>query len=285
LAAREADRASAQLRSELRGKWVDFLRARDLDEELERATTARLKDEYFEAIEEWGRAAESCEPDGVNRRWLPRLVKAFGKDDVVRQREDIARILGALAADRLASCAEPAADRALRAERELNALVGERLRLLTEFFDGLEPGTVRASTRLRVSRLEKGLRSQRPLADRSVSLGALRLKTAAARSDPGLVEHLESDPAFQKPFALKRALAQLGALDEAGAGKGPAAKALSARREEPNLLPAARTELKALTQASDESQRDSSPTPQARKPSAEALPMLSEPLSTPWLLQ
>ena len=212
---READRATAQLRPDLREKWIDYLRGRNLDDALDRATTERLKDAYFEAIEAWGNAGESCEPDGVNRRWVPRLLKDFTKADVLAHRDEIARVLGALAADRLSECAQPAEERALRAERELNAFVGERLHVLFAFFDGLEPGTVRVSTRHRLARLEKGLHEQRPLADRSVSIGALRLKTAAGQADPRFVEHLEGDPSFQKPFALGRALAQLKAINSA----------------------------------------------------------------------
>ena len=257
-AAREMDKVASQLRAELRGQWHERQHADGLDEELERATNERLKDAYFEAIDAWGESSETCEPDGVNRRWLPRLIKEFGRDDVIGHREEISRILGALAAERLAECTQPAEERALRAERELTAFVVERLRLFSEFLDGLESGRVRVSTKSRIRHLQANLRAQRPLADRSVSVGFLRMRTAASQSDSDFVAKLEADPAFQKPFQLNRALAQLKALRPSTAGSATARVAVKLEKTQPAVPPA------------------------NQRASADDTPV---PLSVPWLLK
>ena len=277
IAAREADRATARLRPELRAKWVNHLRAKGLDEASERATTARLQEEFFAAIDEWGRAVETCEPDGVNRRWLSRLLKAFTREDVIKQKDDVTRVLGALAADRQAECAASAQERALKAERELNAFVADRLATELAFFDALEPGSVRASTRLKLARLEKATRAQRPLADRSVNLASIRLKTAAAQTNPDLVDQLENDPAFQKPFELKRALAQLNGLDRTQGPKSTKPKL----NLSPNLAVLAAKPAPVPVKAPSKLRPDPEDLP--KKTTTSETP--AETLPTPWLLQ
>lgn len=270
-AIRETERAINELRPPLREAWDARLKSRGLDERRERETVKALKDAYFDGVEEWGHAAESCEPEGTSRRWLPRLLKAFAREEVQARRDDMVRVLGSLAAERLSECAQAAEDRALRAERELHAFVADRLAQLGEFLGELEPGTVRASTRFRVSRLEKQVRQSRPLADRSVSLNAIRLRTLAAESDPRVAEHLEDDPAFQKPFSLARALAQLDALSG-----GPRPKPSGAAKA-PSRATQAREPSEAKAQ-------DSVSAPKASSKS-KSEPLGSESLTVPWLLQ
>lgn len=269
-AIREADRVVSEFRPEIREQWDAFLKSRGLDERVEHETTKRLKDAYFDRIEEWGHSAESCEPEGTSRRWLPRLLSAFRREELAAHRGDVVRVLGSLAADRLSECSQAAEDGALRAERELHGFVAERLKTIFDFLDGLEPGTVRASTRFRISRLEKNVRQSRPLADRSVSINALRLRTLAAEADPRVAEHLEDDPAFQKPFSLGKALAQLEALNGNSRGKEASTPpSLAAYKSVPTALPPKRT-----------AKAESPPRTPTATPSAG-----SESLSVPWLLQ
>lgn len=269
-AMREADRVVTEFRPEIREQWDAFLKSRGLDERVERETTKRLKDAYFDRIEEWGHTAESCEPEGTSRRWLPRLLNAFRREELAAHKGDVVRVLGSLAADRLSECAQAAEDGALRAERELHAFVAERLKTIFDFLESLEPGTVRASTRFRVSRLEKHVRQTRPLADRSVSINALRLRTLAAEADPRVAEHLEDDPAFQKPFSLGKALAQLEALNgNARPKESNAPVPLAAYKSLPATLPPKRAV------------KSESPPTAPNTSSASG----SESLSVPWLLQ
>ncbi len=194
---------------EMYSRWQRYLRSQNLDPVNEDRTMVRLQKKYLDSIQTWGTQIGECDSARSSGRWVRRLKRKFGDDEVALHKKEIAKIITSLYLKRKTECMQSKEESALRAEREIYAFSLERTRLLIDF--------VSQNSELRISQLNKyrmlsslkRKQSMHTLSDRTVDLNSLRLETKLQNLPPLYVDFLSHEQSFKKPFDLHKNLSLL----------------------------------------------------------------------------
>ncbi len=194
---------------EMFARWQKHLRSQNLDPDNEERTLKRLQQKYLETIQSWGTQITECESGRASSRWLRRLRRKFGTDDVSEHKKQIAKIITSLYLKRKTECMQSHEEKALRAERELYAFSLERMRLLIDFISQNSELKLSQLSKMRLLSSLKRKQSMHTLSDRSVDLNSLRLETKLQNLPKIYVDFLAHEQSFKKPFDLHKNLSFL----------------------------------------------------------------------------
>ena len=194
---------------EMYSRWQIYLRSQNLDPSNEERTMVRLQKKYLESIQIWGAQIGECDSARSSGRWVRRLKRKFGDDEVALHKKEIAKIITSLYLKRKTECMQSKEELALRAEREIYAFSLERTRLLIDFISQNSELRISPLNKYRMLSSLKRKQSAHTLSDRTVDLNSLRLETKLQNLPPLYVDFLTHEQSFKKPFDLHKNLSLL----------------------------------------------------------------------------
>lgn len=195
--------------TEMFARWQKYLRSQNLDPENEDRTMLRLKQKYLSSIQLWGSQVAECDSTRSSGRWVRRLNRKFGEEEVNLHKKEIAKIITSLYLQRKTECMQSKEEIALRAEREIYAFSLERTRLLIDFISQNSELRISQLNKYRMLSSLKRKQSSHTLSERTVDLNSLRLETKLQNLPKIYVDFLAHEESFKKPFDLHRNLSLL----------------------------------------------------------------------------
>jgi hypothetical protein len=217
---------------EMFDRWQKYLRSQNLDPENEDRTLKRLQQKYLDSIQSWGAQVSDCDSSRSSGRWLRRLKRKFGADEVALHKKEIAKIITSLYLKRKTECMQTHEEAALRAEREIYAFSLERTRLLIDFISQNSEMRISQLNKYRLLSSLKRKQTSHTLGDRTVDINSLRLETKLQNLPKLYVDFLAHEQSFKKPFDLHKNLSLLSSeYDEKPVAKKPSRRA----KKQPDL--------------------------------------------------
>ena len=204
-------------------RWQKYLRSQNLDPDNEDKTLKRLQQKYLDSIQSWGAQISDCDSTRSSGRWVRRLRRKFGDEDVSFHKKQIAKIITSLYLKRKTECMQSHEEKALRAEREIYAFSLERTRLLIDFISQNSEIRISALNKYRLLSSLKRKQNEHTLSERTVDLNSMRLETKLQNLPKIYVDFLAHEQSFKKPFDLHKNLSFLSSeYDESEPVKKPA---------------------------------------------------------------
>ncbi len=214
-------------------RWQKYLRSQNLDPDNEDKTMKRLQQKYLDSIQSWGAQISDCDSSRSSGRWVRRLKRKFGADDVNLHKKQIAKIITSLYLQRKNECMQTHEEQALRAEREIYAFSLERTRLLIDFISQNSELRISPLNKARLLASLKRKQNEHTLSERTIDLNSLRLETKLQNLPKLYVDFLSHEQSFKKPFDLHRNLSLLSSeYDEV---KQPAKKPTRHPKKQPEI--------------------------------------------------
>ncbi|MGE0529503.1 MAG: hypothetical protein AB7P49_20815 [Bdellovibrionales bacterium] len=192
----------------LQTSWSAFLGEEGISPEFKVAMDNSTQ-RYSQAIDVLARKSGECRGKAADLTWYDRAIAKFGVAEIQKHKKDFSRAIASKYIETWKRCLEGAEKDALYAEFQLLPFLGRNLELLTAYSQRLNQ-TQRDLIKPLINHLTQ-IQNAHPTPLQVLLNPMLELQRIERRNTvkPAVWQFVSKDPAFQKPFALGKAVEPL----------------------------------------------------------------------------